>query len=157
MALQLCHELGLPPMASIGKIAVINGTPSLFGEMPLALVMKSGLLEDIQESVEMDGKDPLRATCAVKRKGMSPMVREFTRDDATRAGLWGKGVWAKYPKRMIQMRARGHAIKDAFPDVLSGVSIAEYDWDTVVDDNGASIEVSRKTSSLNDTFGKKTE
>lgn len=153
VALQLCHELGLPPMSSIGKIAVINQTPSLFGDLPLALVMKSGKLDSIKETVETEGKDPVRAICTIHRKGMTdPIVREFTKDDAIRAGLWGKKVWAVYPKRMMQMRARSHAIKDAFPDVLSGVAVAEYDMSIDVEDATQPINANSRLSSLNERF-----
>ncbi len=30
---------------------------------------------------------------------------------------------------MLQMRARSMALKDAFPDTLSGIAINEYDYD----------------------------
>lgn len=153
VALQLCHELGLPPMSSIGKIAVINQTPSLFGDLPLALVMRSGLLEDIEETLELDaqGKDPLLAICKVKRRGMdTPIERCFSQEDAKRAGIWGKRVWLPYPKRMMQMRARSHALKDAFADVLSGVQISEYDADMIVEDN--SQPLNNRRSSLNEKF-----
>lgn len=157
VAVQLCRELGLPPMSSIGKIAVINGTPSLFGDLPLALVMKSRLLEAIQEDVEMDkeGKDPVRATCAVKRKGLENVIeRTFTQEDAKRAGLWGKKVWAPYPKRMMQMRARSHALKDAFADVLSGVSILEYEYNPTVDVSGGFVSADKKSiaEELNEAY-----
>jgi hypothetical protein len=51
---------------------------------------------------------------------------KFSVEDAKRAGLWGKqGPWSAYPKRMMQMRARGFALRDAFPDVLKGLITAE--------------------------------
>jgi predicted ATPase len=46
--------------------------------------------------------------------------------DAKKAGLWGKtGPWSQYSKRMLQLRARGFALRDAFPDVLKGLVTAE--------------------------------
>jgi hypothetical protein len=132
VALQICRELGLPPMSSVGKIAVINGTPSLFGDLPLSLVMKSGLLESIKE-VFFHNEDlsPKYAECTLKRTGFDPIVRDFSVEDAKRAGLWGKDVWKSYPKRMLQMRARSWALKDMFPDILSGIGIIEWDGDAV--------------------------
>jgi len=48
--------------------------------------------------------------------------RTFSVKDARLAGLMNKaGPWKQYPKRMLQMRARGFAIRDAFPDALKGV------------------------------------
>jgi hypothetical protein len=61
-----------------------------------------------------------------KRKGRKPVTAKFSVEDAKRAGLWGKqGPWQAYPKRMMQMRARGFALRDAFPDVLKGLITAE--------------------------------
>jgi hypothetical protein len=50
----------------------------------------------------------------------------FSVADAKRAKLWGKsGPWTQYPKRMLAMRARGFAIRDAFPDAMRGMITAE--------------------------------
>lgn len=114
-------EVGFTPFAALQSIAVINGNPQVWGDGALALVQASGLLEDIEET-----DDGNRATCTVKRVGKSPVVRTFDMDDAKRAGLAGKaGPWTQYPRRMRQMRARAFAIRDAFPDVLKGLRIAE--------------------------------
>lgn len=154
VALQLCHELGLRPMTSMSKIAVINGSPALFGDLPLALVMKSGLLENIEETIEMDtqGKDPIVATCAVKRKGIDiPIIRSFSQEDAKRADLWGKRVWKPFPKRMMQMRARSHALKDGFADVLMGIQLVEYDANILIDSE-TTQPINTRSSSLNEKF-----
>ena len=67
------------------------------------------------------------ATCEAKRRGdAEPVVSRFSMADAKRAGLAGKtGPWTQYPKRMLQMRARGFALRDAFPDLLRGFVTAE--------------------------------
>jgi hypothetical protein len=60
------------------------------------------------------------------RRGQPPERRTFSVADAKRAKLWFKaGPWTTYPDRMLQMRARGFAIRDTFPDALRGVIIAE--------------------------------
>ena len=65
-----------------------------------------------------------------QRKGRKPVVAKFSVEDAKRAGLWGKtGPWQAYPKRMMQMRARGFALRDAFADVLKGLMTVEEAWD----------------------------
>ncbi|WP_104019087.1 recombinase RecT [Roseovarius nitratireducens] len=122
VAIQWGYELGLPPMQAMQNIAVINGRPSIWGDAMLALVQASGKLEYINEDVGDDG-----ASCTVKRKGQANSVtREFTRDDAQQASLLNKqGPWTQYPKRMMQMRARGFALRDTFADVLRGVAMAE--------------------------------
>lgn len=126
------HSLGIPTVQAMQSIAVINGKPALYGDGLLAVVTSSGLLDDIrEESYEEGGK--LAAKCTVKRKGRaSPFVSIFTQADAEKAGLWGKtGPWQSYPKRMLKMRARAFALRDAFPDVLSGMSSAEEQRDVI--------------------------
>lgn len=125
------HNLGIPFLQGMQYIAVVNGKPSMYGDGALAVVMASGLVEDFNEQVvaAQDGK--LCAICTVKRRGIaSPFVRQFTQRDAEVAFLWNKqGPWKQYPKRMLQMRARAYALRDAFPDVLSGMGIAEEQQD----------------------------
>lgn len=121
------HTLGMPIMQGLQSIAVINGRPSLFGDGLLALVMASGKLEDFKETIEVGANGSEVATCTVKRKGLAtPVTWSFSMDDAKKAGLSGKeGPWTKFPKRMLQMRARAFALRSAFPDVLSGLASAE--------------------------------
>lgn len=114
-------EVGLSPMQAVQKIAVINGRPTIWGDAALGLVMASGLCESITEE-----GDENAAICTVKRTGQSPINRGFTADDAKRARLLDKpGPWQQYRKRMLQMRARGFALRDVFPDVLGGMYIRE--------------------------------
>ena len=75
--------------------------------------------------------------CVVKRKGddIQETRREFSIDMAKKAGLWGrKGPWTSYPNRMLQMRFRGFAIRDAFPDAMKGMITTEEVNDTLRDD-----------------------
>ncbi|MDG2336892.1 MAG: hypothetical protein P8N94_02740 [Gammaproteobacteria bacterium] len=120
LALQLGDEVGLSPVQALQSVAIVNGKPAIYGDAALALVMGSGLCENIHESVE-DGV----ATCRVTRRGMQEQSRTFSIDDAKRAGLWGKNVWKAYPLRLLQLRARGFALRDLFPDVLKGVITTE--------------------------------
>lgn len=119
-------ELGLGPMQSLQCIAVINGRPSIWGDAALALVQSSPVCEFVSESVDGEGEQMV-ATCIAKRRGYpAPSAVKFSVADAKRAGLWGKsGPWTQYPKRMLQLRARGFALRDAFPDVLKGLVTAE--------------------------------
>ena len=52
-----------------------------------------------------------------------------------KAGLWAKsGPWTQYPKRMMQMRARGFALRDKFADALGGLITVEEAQDYQVVD-----------------------
>jgi hypothetical protein len=126
LAIQHGSEVGLSPMQSLQSIACINGRPSVWGDAALALVMGSPVCEYVRERVDGDG-DAMVATCEAKRRGYPDAnVTKFTVADAKKAGLWGKGgPWTQYPRRMLQLRARGFALRDAFPDVLKGLVTAE--------------------------------
>ena len=126
VACQWGREIGLAPMQALQNIAVINGKPSVYGDAAMALVQASPVCEGIEETIEGEGTPNPVAVCVAHRKGRKPVVAKFSVEDAKRAGLWGKqGPWQAYPKRMLQMRARGFALRDAFPDVLKGLITAE--------------------------------
>lgn len=133
VAVQWGSEIGLPPMQALQNIAVINGKPAVFGDAMLALVTAHPEYGGHQETIEGEV-----ATCTVTRivKGRDVVTaRTFSVGDAKRANLWGKrGPWTDYPKRMLQMRARGFAVRDAFPDALKGVIIAEEASDQPIKD-----------------------
>ena len=140
-AIQWGVELGLQPMQAMQSIAVINGRPSLWGDAMLALVKAHPAFEWIKE--DCDGNI---ATCTVKRRGEPEVTQSFSLEEAKKAGLTGKqGPWTQYPKRMLQMRARGFALRDAFPDALRGVISAEEARDTPAErDMGAAEVVSSR-------------
>ena len=126
VAVQWGKELGLAPLQALQNIACINGKPSVYGDAALALVQASQLCEGIDEHIEGEGTPNPVAICIAKRRGRNPVVSRFSVEDAKRAGLWGKqGPWQSYPKRMLAMRARGFALRDAFPDVLKGLITVE--------------------------------
>ena len=121
IAVQHGLEVGLSPMSALQNIAVVNGKPCIYGDAALALCCSHPAFLDIEETVEGN-----TATCIVKRRDRSPVVRKFSEADAKKAGLWGKqGPWSSYPARMLQMRARSWALRDAFPDALKGLGVAE--------------------------------
>jgi len=132
VAIQMGLEVGLKPLQALKNIAVIKGTPTIWGDAAIALVRTSPLCEYVIEKVEyqtVNNVNILVATCTVKRKGEPEQTRIFDQNDATTAKLWGRNVWATYPKRMLQMRARSWALRDVFPDVLNGLGISEEEKD----------------------------
>jgi hypothetical protein len=167
VCVQMGLEVGLSPMQAVQNIAPINGRPCIWGDAALALVEASGLLEEISETYEGEfPKDDFKAVCKVKRTGRkNEVIREFSIEDSKRAGLWEnpkKDPWKKYPKRMLQMRARAFSLRDGFPDVLKGLRISEevldYDVDLHLNGSGSySVEDIRektidKIEALKDRF-----
>lgn len=136
IALQMGYELGIPPMAALQNIAIINGRPSLWGDAVLAVVRSTGELEEFVEWYEQGTEqlprnpvtytDDTVAVCRVKRRGSEPVEVGFSVADAKRADLWTKsGPWKQYPFRMLRQRARSYALRDAFGDALRGMLSAE--------------------------------
>lgn len=125
-------EVGLTPMASMQRIAVVNGRPTIWGDAAIGLVRASGLCEWIKESIVGEG-DARMAVCEAKRKGDPESVRStFSIADAKTAKLWNKRghngqdtPWITHPDRMLKMRARAFALRDLFADVLGGMYIRE--------------------------------
>ena len=126
LAIQHGSEVGLSPMQSLQSIAVINGRPTIWGDAALALVQSSPVCEYVREYIEGEG-DGMVAVCEAKRRGYpAPTVSRFSMADAKRAGLAGKtGPWTQYPARMLALRARGFALRNAFADALRGLITAE--------------------------------
>ena len=122
-------EVGMPPMQAIQRIALINGRTTIWGDAAIGLVRASGLLDSIKEWQTPDGV----AHCKVRRKGDKAYHEStFSKAEAQAAGLWDRknrdgtpGMYQKYPKRMLQMRARGFALRDVFADVLGGMYLRE--------------------------------
>ena len=126
VAIQWGYEIGLAPMQALQNIAVINGRPSLWGDSMIAVCKAHPDWRGISETyIEEEDK----AVCIVKRHvhGEIEETRsEFSYKDAQRANLTNKpGPWKNYPKRMLQLRARGFALRDAFPDAIKGLITTE--------------------------------
>jgi hypothetical protein len=143
VAFQYGAEIGLTPMTSLNYIAVINGRPSLWGEVLVARAFNLGLMADIGYAWEFDGKhlseceiptekdkmeDSLTCIVSTKRKGSETYKQSrYSVGDARQAGLWtsSKQPWIKTPKRMLQARARGNNMKDYYPEIFGPFALAE--------------------------------
>ena len=110
VAILFGQSIGLSWGHSLLNISMINGRPTVWGDAMLALCKKSPSFEDMDEEFNEETKT---AICLVKRKGYKEQVRTFSYEDAQRAGLVKKDNWVNYPKRMLQMRARAFALRDA--------------------------------------------
>ena len=136
VALEMGLEVGLPMMAALQNIAVINGRPAIWGDAQLAVVRSTGELALFEEWYEEKGKrlarnpstftDETTAVCRVQRHGYEAAETAFSVSDAKRANLWGKsGPWTQYPARMLKHRARSFALRDQFGDALRGLRTVE--------------------------------
>jgi len=133
VGMQCGMELGFTPMASLKAVAVIQGSPCLWGDGLKALVERSPECEYVKEWTEGEG-EKLTAYCEAKRRGRpEPTRQKFSYLDAKAAGLLGRDTYKSYLRRMLQMRARSWALRDQFPDLLQGLSVAEevQDYDAI--------------------------
>ena len=116
-------SLNMSPKLALTNTMIVNGNMTIWGDALPAVIYQSGLMEYKEETFDAT---TMTAICTIKRKDMArPETRTFSMEDAKIAGLWGKNVWAKYPKRMLQQRARTYAFRDIFPDVLQGMITTE--------------------------------
>lgn len=148
VAMQYGYEIGLAPMQALSSIAVINGRACLWGDGALAVVQKSGLMENFKEMTADEIRQAERAIFWAKRRGVAePIIREFSVADAKKAGLWGKaGPWSSYPYRMLQMRARSWGLRDGFSDALKGIAVREEIEDIVATEAPRVLAMPRRLS-----------
>ena len=171
LALQVAFSLGMKSMGdlflAIGNMYFLKGRVSLWGDLPMALITKSGFLESIDEffinkdykKISIENKniedDPICAVFRVKRKKES--VKEFylTLKDLERSGNYKDGnfmsvgkmdIWKKYPKLMWAKRLRRWALSEVFSDVLKGISL-----------NDDVSEKTDKAKALSSQYKEKTE
>src|ERR1700716_378954 len=57
--------VGLGPVGAVQSIAVIDGMPTIWGDGALAIVERSGLLDDMLEENETDPEGGLTAVCTI--------------------------------------------------------------------------------------------
>lgn len=117
-------ELGLPPMAAIRGVHVVQGRPILSADTMVAIVMGSGLAEYFM-CVE---ETATSCTYETKRRGApQPQRITWSDEDTKRAGLNTKEVHRLYTRAMRKARAKSMLARDAYPDVLAGC----YDPDEI--------------------------
>ena len=108
------RELGLPPMAALNSLFVINGKTGMAAETMLALVRKNPQCISI-EWAETNGRI---ATLEYMRKGMTkPRKFSFTLQQAQAAGV---GNLAKWPDAMLRARCASALVRAEFSDVMVG-------------------------------------
>jgi hypothetical protein len=137
-------EVGLPVITGLQNIAVINGKAGIWGDAILSLVRSSGQMEAGYPKERSEGTpftDDWIFFCTVKRKKGQEVTGSFSWAEAKRAGLdspklrsGGKDIyspWTRFPRRMMQWKARQWVYRDEFGDVLRGMRMAEELHDVI--------------------------
>ena len=125
----LGRELGLPAMAALRSVHIIEGKHSLSAELMVALVLKSGLAEYFRV-VETTDKI---CTYETKRKDApEPQRLSYTIEQAATAGLLvppkpGKkpSPWHRMPDKMLRARCKSELARLEYPDLLAGLYTPE--------------------------------
>jgi len=125
------RELGLPAMASLRSVHVIEGKHSLSASLMVALVLKSGMAEYF-EPVSFDDK---HATYVTKRVGARKEVT-LTHTIEMAKTAWPKSKadwekaflasgWGRNPTDMLVARATARLARMVYPDLLAGLYTPE--------------------------------
>ena len=128
--------LGLPPIAAITGIHVIEGKPSISAGLISALVRRAG--HRIRVQATGTGPDA-KARCQITRADDPGFTYSATWDmeRAKQAGLLGKTNWVRYPEAMLKARAVSECARDACQEVLLGI---RYTPDELgADDDGGEL------------------
>jgi len=113
-------EVGLGPMQSLAKIAVIEGRPSLAAEAQRGLILAAG------HELWIEDASVTRVVVAGRRRDSEQTSRvTWTIDDAKRANLVGKHNWRTYPRQMLIARATAELARAIFADVIGGLAATE--------------------------------
>jgi hypothetical protein len=127
-------ELGISPLQALDGITIIQNKPTVSPQLMLALINRSGELEDMQ----ING-DATQCTVMMKRKGRSPHTEQFTMQNAGAMGLSGKDNWKKQPAVMLKWRAVSACARIVFPDVIQGMYTPEEMGAEVSESEGGEI------------------
>lgn len=120
------HELGLPPMAALRSIDLIQGVPALRAHAMRGLVQSRG------HKVELVEASPTRVVVRGKRKGEQDWQSvEWTIQRAAQLGLTSKPEWKKQPQTMLIARATGEICRLIAADALYAMPYAVEELDPV--------------------------
>lgn len=158
-------ECGVPWMQAIQNTAIINGRPSFFGDLFLAVIMNSPVYVKHVEYFLVKGErrsgllledlkaDDTCAVCTFWRRGLDePITRQFSIGDAKLANLLKKpGPWSEYTSRQLQMRARSFAGRDTFPDVLKGMNRTAEELQDLPPEPEGTTEPAREIRRISET------
>lgn len=114
------RELNIPMMTALNNINVIQGKITVPPQLMMAMINRTGELEDLKVS-----DDGGAASCLMKRKGRAAHTESFSMADAQKMQLDQKDNWRKQPRTMRKWRAIAACARVVFPDVITGLYTPE--------------------------------
>lgn len=155
----MARELNIPTWQAINGINVIQGKPTVSPQLMLALIERSGKLEDIKIDSTAE-----RCIVTMKRRGRSQHSETFSMADAKslKSAKWennrkieislaDKDNYQQQPAVMLKWRAISACARVVFPDVLMGMyTTEEIAPDTVRIDAEGDFEIVETPSNVVD-------
>ena len=132
------REVGLSPMASLQRVVVINGKPTLDAQGMVAVIRSAG------HSITGQSTAHKATAIGTRADNGDTMTVEWTIDMARQAGLVKRGPWTDYPSAMLWARAVTQLARMLFADVLAGFSYAPEELESVT--HADELDVPRETS-----------
>lgn len=135
------QELGLPPVAALRSMDVIQGTPALRAHAMRGLVQSHG------HEVELVG-EPTDALVVMRGRRKGAETWQQVKWDIPRAAklaLTGKDQWKKQPMTMLIARATGEICRLIASDVLYAMPYAAEELDGSMAPDGAALGAPRVT------------
>ena len=120
----LAQAEGIHPMSAMRRYHVIEGQPSMRADAMLASHYAAGGTVKWITSTDAECR-------AVFTSPVSSLEVGWTLDDAKRAGVAGKQIWAKYPRQMLRARCISEGVRATSPGVVVGIytpeEVADFD------------------------------
>lgn len=110
-------RLGLSELETVNSIDMIEGRPRIRAKTQMALAKRAGVRFRWLETTDKI------ARLSIQPPGEEAQTFTWTIEQATRAGLTGKGVWKGYAPAMLRARCLTDAIGAVCPEVLGGSPI----------------------------------
>ena len=130
-AVEYGEMLGLPPMAAITGIHVIEGKPSISAGLISALVRRAG------HKLRVTGDDHQAQAWLTRADDPGFTYKSvWTIERAKQADLLNKSNWKRYPDAMLKARAISEVARDACQEVLLGMQYTADELGDMLDDGG---------------------
>lgn len=118
-------DLGLGFASAISSLYVVDGKVTLSASLVASLVRRAGHRLRTTTTYDDAGRPTIVATIVRADDPEWSAVATWDLDRATRAGLAGRETWKRYPEQMLRARAVTEAAREACPEVLSGLYLAD--------------------------------
>jgi hypothetical protein len=135
------RELGIPPVAALQTMAIVQGRLCMEAKAMLALYQNHGGRIGILE------RSKTVARIEFSKDGMKPYVHEYTMEQAKQEKLSGKDNWLKMPETMLFWRAVATGIRLFDPGSVFGLYSKEEMADVTVQFNGSAPATEIKNDS----------